>query len=431
MRLFTCVLSLSLAPAAFGTAVVSAQEAASGQAVVAPPAAEQPTAEQTAPARPAEDTTDVSDLWRRVRHKNEQVPVDLTAEPSKDRFLVFAPTFGSKPSTGLTVGLNGNMAFFRGDTSTRLSTVGGGVRVSQKKQVLANLRYALFGSDEGWYFDGDNRANWTSINAYGLGAFTDTSDATNVKYDFLRFYEAAYRRVKPGLFVGGGFNLNSRYNIHAGGSEASFDNSAYVSYTESHGFPLDHQASAGGNVAVRYDTRDNAINAERGWLAAATYRTYFKGFVGGDATYQQVSIDVRTYRSLTRTGSQRIAFWMVSDLVTGGVAPFLDLPTTGSDARSGRGYTEGRNRGEHLAYGEIEYRGALTPSGLAGFVAFVNTTTIGSSDTGAHLFENAAPAAGFGLRLLLNKRSRTNFYTDWGWGTNGSRGFYLGIQEAF
>ena len=153
--------------------------------------------------------------------------------------------------------------------------------------------------------------------------------------------------------------------------------------------------------------------------------------LGGDATYQQLTVDLRTYKSLTRTGSQRIAFWMITDLVTGGVAPFLDLPTTGSDARSGRGYTEGLNRGEHLAYGEVEYRGALTPNGLAGFVAFFNTTTIGSSDTGAHLFENAKPAAGLGLRLLLNKRSRTNFYTDWGWGTGGSRGFYLGIQEAF
>ncbi|HKB09413.1 MAG TPA: BamA/TamA family outer membrane protein, partial [Vicinamibacterales bacterium] len=248
---------------------------------------------------------------------------------------------------------------------------------------------------------------------------------------FLRFYEAAYRRVRPGLFVGGGFNVNSRYNIRAGGTESSFDHSAYASYTERHGFAPDHQSSAGGNVAMRYDTRDNAINAERGWLAAATYRTFFKGFVGGDATYQQLSIDVRAYKPLTKSGSQRIAFWMVGDLVTGGVAPFLDLPTTGSDARSGRGYTEGRNRGEHLAYGEIEYRGALTPSGLAGFVAFFNTTTIGSSETGARLFENAAPAAGVGLRLLLNKRSRTNFYTDWGWGTDGSRGFYLGIQEAF
>ena len=422
MRLFSCVLGLCLARAAFGTAAVSAQATAPAQA-----AAEQPEA-----ARPAEQATDVGDLWRRVRHKDEPVPVDLAAEPTKDRFLVFAPTFGSKPSTGLTVGLNGNMAFFRGDgASTRLSTVAGGIRVSQKKQVLANLRYALFGRDEGWYFDGDNRANWTSINAYGLGGFTDASDATNVKYDFLRFYEAAYRRVRPGLFAGAGLNVNSRYNIRAGGSEAGYDHSAYVSYTESHGFPLDHQTSAGGNLAVRYDTRDNAINAERGWLAAATYRTFFKGFIGGDATYQQLSIDVRTYKSLNRTGSQRIAFWMIGDSITGGVAPFLDLPTTGSDARSGRGYTEGRNRGEHLAYGEIEYRGALTASGLAGFVAFVNTTTIGSAETGARLFDNAAPAAGVGLRLLLNKRSRTNFYTDWGWGTNGSRGFYLGIQEAF
>jgi hypothetical protein len=426
MRVLPCVLWLCLAQAAFGTAVLNAQESAPGQ-----PAAEQPAAEQP-PARPADQTTDLSDLWRRVRHKDEAVPVDLSAEPSKDRFLVFAPTIGSKPSTGLTLGLNGNMAFFRGDSpSTHLSTLAGGIRVSQKQQVLANMRYALFGRNEGWYFDGDNRANWTSINAYGLGGLADTSDATNVKYDFLRFYEAAYKRVRPGLFVGGGFNLNSRYNIRAGGSDSSFDNSAYVSYTESHGFPLDHQASAGGNVALRYDTRDNAINAEHGWLAAATYRTFFKGFVGGDATYQQLAIDVRTYRSLTKTGSQRIAFWMVSDLVTGGVAPFLELPTTGSDARSGRGYTEGRNRGERLAYGEIEYRGALTPSGLAGFVAFVNTTTIGSDETGARLFQNAAPAAGVGLRLLLNKRSRTNFYTDWGWGTNGSRGFYLGIQEAF
>ena len=421
MRFLPCVLGLCLARAAFGTAVLHAQDTSSGAA-----APEQPA------ARPADQMTDVGDLWRRFRHKDEPVPVDLTAEPSKDRFLVFAPTFGSKPSTGLTLGLNGNMAFFRGDSgSTRLSTVGGGIRVSQKKQVLANLRYALFGGDEGWYFDGDNRANWTSINAYGLGAHVDTSDATNVKYDFLRFYEAAYRRVTPGFFVGGGLNINSRYNIRAGGSEASFEDSAYVRYTESHGFPLDHQAAAGGNIAVRYDTRDNAINADRGWLASATYRTFFKGFIGGDATYQQLSIDVRTYKAFTKTGSQRIAFWMVGDLVTGGVAPFLDLPTTGTDARSGRGYVEGRNRGEHLAYGEIEYRGALTPSGLAGFVAFFNTTTIGSSDTGARLFENAAPAAGVGLRLLLNKRSRTNFYTDWGWGTNGSRGFYLGIQEAF
>jgi hypothetical protein len=117
--------------------------------------------------------------------------------------------------------------------------------------------------------------------------------------------------------------------------------------------------------------------------------------------------------------------------VTGGAPPYLDLPTTGGDVRSGRGYSEGRYRGEHLVYGEVEYRGALTPNGLLGFVAFLNSSTIGSAETGARLFETFAPAAGLGLRVLLNKRSRTNLTTDWGWGKAGSHGFYLGIQEAF
>src|SRR4051794_34194910 len=129
MRLLSCIFSLCLVPAAFGTAVLSAQDAASAQA-----AAEQPPR-----ARPAEETTDLSDLWRRGRHKAKRVGVDRGADPTKVRSLVFAPPFGSKPSPGLPLGLNGNMAFFRGDPSPRLSTVGGGVRVSQKKQVLANL----------------------------------------------------------------------------------------------------------------------------------------------------------------------------------------------------------------------------------------------------------------------------------------------------
>ena len=79
----------------------------------------------------------------------------------------------------------------------------------------------------------------------------------------------------------------------------------------------------------------------------------------------------------------------------------------------------------------MEYRGALTKNGLLGFVAFLNTTTVDSQETGERLFDAFAPGAGLGLRVLLNKRSRTNLCTDYGWGKQGSRGFYLAIQEAF
>ena len=401
------------------------------------PLAPSPVQAQDAPDDPAAvqpgPTLDVADLWHRFRHKDEPAPPapDSQADPQR-RFLVVVTAIGARPSTGITLGVNGNMAFFRGDAhSTHISSAVGGLRISQKQQVLSNVRFAVFTENDRWFLQGDNRANWTSLNTYDLGSDSGTGGAANLKFNFFRFNETAYRTVKPGLFVGFGLNVNVRSNIRAGDTETGFDRSAYLAYTERHGFSRDQQVSTGTNLGLLFDTRDNGINATRGWLASVAYHTFFKGFVGGDATWQELSLDVRTYRPLTASGSQRLAFWVLSDLVTGGAAPYLDLPTTGGDARTGRGYTEGRYRGERLVYSEIEYRGTLTRSGLLGFVAFFNTSTIASTETGTTLFETYAPAAGFGLRVLLNKRSRTNLTSDWAWGKQGSHGFYLGIQEAF
>ena len=99
--------------------------------------------------------------------------------------------------------------------------------------------------------------------------------------------------------------------------------------------------------------------------------------------------------------------------------------------RSARGYSEGRFRGERLVYGEVEYRTTLTANGLLGAVAFLNATTVTNSLTGEHLFDSGALGAGGGLRVLLNKRSRTNLCFDVGFGKEGSHGVYLAVQEAF
>ena len=64
-------------------------------------------------------------------------------------------------------------------------------------------------------------------------------------------------------------------------------------------------------------------------------------------------------------------------------------------------------------------------------VAFLNATTVSSQDRGEHLFDSVAIGGGAGLRLLLNKRSRTNLCADMGFGKDGSHGFYLAVQEAF
>jgi hypothetical protein len=384
----------------------------------------QPAQKQTAdPAR----EVDAADLWRMLRHKD---PPD--AETAR-RFLVFAPSIGSKPSTGLNGGFSGNVAFFLGDPSTtHISSITGGLKVSQKKQTLGGVRFATFSSDDRWFFQGDNRLSWTSLNIYGLGTSTQTADAVNAKYDLFRFYETAYHRVEPGLFVGFGLNVSDHTDVRPGtAAAATWDQSAYITYSQKHGFEADQQTSSGTSLGLIYDTRDNAINAERGMLASATYRTFFEGFLGGDSTWQELYLDARTYKTLTKDARHRLAFWFLGDLVTGGTAPYLDLPATASQERSARGYGEGRYRGEHMLYGEMEYRGTLTHRDLVGFVAFLNVTTVDNSETGQKLFEALAPGAGFGFRFLLNKRSRTNLCTDYGWGKDGSRGFYLAIQEAF
>ena len=81
--------------------------------------------------------------------------------------------------------------------------------------------------------------------------------------------------------------------------------------------------------------------------------------------------------------------------------------------------------------GGIQFRDTLTKNGLLGYVVFLNSTTIAGISSDEHLFQSFAPGAGGGLRVLLNKRSRTNLCVDYGVGKQGSRGLYLAIQEAF
>ncbi len=70
-------------------------------------------------------------------------------------------------------------------------------------------------------------------------------------------------------------------------------------------------------------------------------------------------------------------------------------------------------------------------NGLLGMVAFVNATTISNLQQDERLFDSVAIGGGAGLRLLINKRSKTNLCIDYAWGQQGSKGLYLALLEAF
>jgi len=379
------------------------------------------------------ETIDLIDVWNLIRHK-PPAPADRVdyTQPMK----AVAPVIGVKPSAGVMLGVAGNVAFFTGDPkTTHISSAVVSATFSQKHQTSLSGRFALSTKDDRWRVDGDNRAQWTSQDTYGLGTSSELGSGVNAKYDFFRVHETVLHQVRPALFAGGGIHFDDHTNIHPGTdlSDADWNETAYVQYSQAHNLPLDHQISAGPSVAIVADTRDSAIDPRAGWLLNTSYRGLIKGFLGGSSGWQLVHAEGRTYVPLDAENRRRLAFWVFGDFTFAGAAPYFDLPATGMDpyGRSGRGYGEGRFRGERLLYGEVEYRSTITRNGLLGWVAFLNTTTITNLQRGERLFHSGAPGAGAGLRALINKRSRTNLCFDIGVGKEGSRGVYLAVQEAF
>ncbi len=374
--------------------------------------------------------TDVTDLIRAWRHK-EPPP----ANQPRQKMIVAAPIIGSNPSAGFLLGIAAQMAVFRGDPSTTRITSGiASLSVSTKKQILFNVRFDSYSDGNRWFIEGDNRFQKTSQNIYGFGTATPTVAATNTDYGFVRVHETVYRRATKDVYVGGGFLFDSHTNVEpADASDPTWPTSPYIAYSQQHGLPTDAQQSAGFSVNLLLNRRDNDINARRGWRVDARYRASFQGFLGGDSSWQELDGDARAYIPLDKAGRHRIALWSYASVVTTGVAPYFDVPATVMDTygRSARGYQEGRYRGEQLVYGEAEYRGPLMRKGLLGVVAFATMTTVSNRQTGEVLFESVAPSVGGGLRLLLNKHSRTNLCVDVAWGTDSSSGVYLAIQEAF
>jgi hypothetical protein len=385
----------------------------------------------TTPADP-EPATDVFDLLRRLRQKE---PKPEAAWDYREPMIAVAPVIGAKPSSGVLLGAAGNVAFYRGrPATTHISSAVASFTVSTKGQVAVTNRFTIYARDDRWRIDGDHRAQWTSLETHALGTSADTRDGIVIDYDFFRLHNTVLYRVRPKLFAGGGLYYDAHVRIGpAEGAEGAWAGSPYVDYTETNGLPLDAQAAAGASVDLLWESRDSSISPTGGWLARGSYRTLFEEFLGGDSSWQRVSLDVRTYHALDRDGRHKLAGWFLADLVVGGVAPYFDLPAMGLDmyGRSARGYAEGQFRGERLAYAEIEYRGTLTRNRLLGIVAFLNVTSASNRIEGEQLFDSFATGGGAGLRLLVNKRSRTNLCLDFGVGKQGSRGVYLAVQEAF
>lgn len=374
----------------------------------------------------------------------------------RDISIIPLPAIASNPTNGWMFGVAPGMSWYMGDPkNTSISSALGTVIYTTKKQWIITLKSNTFLSKDSWNLMGDWRYFITSQPTYGLGTgpqsakpisdglieYTDNpyepiSTAQMMEFDYFRFHETVLKRYQDTRFFAGvGYHLDVHNNIVDNLLNLDSDIvTSHYTYNLIEGFDPGGYTTSGISLNALYDSRDNAVNPYSGRYAFANIRINPE-FLGSDKNSSILWLEYRDYIHLNKQRPRHlIGFWTYGWFVTSGNVPYLDLPAVGWDqfGRSGRGYTQGRFRGEDVMYLESEYRFPLQKNKeMFGGVVFANATTASNRNADINLFKYMDTAYGLGLRVMINKKSRANLNLDYAWGKYGSQGFYFGLNEAF
>ncbi len=393
-----------------------------------PPAARPGPVEGTPDIDPAEATMDLPELIMRGLGLHEEKTPEQIAEDRRKKFHWNAvPFILTSPLIGFGFGVAG-AGVFRVDDGEKLSKFATNILYTVKNQVSIPLRTSIYFAGGDWSLVG--YTNWQIFPAptWGLGGNTPNQDEVVVDKSLIRFWETAFRRVFSDLYVGAGFYWDRFYAVSDRGTAPGIQN-PFTAYPYGTSGPFDN---VGISLDLLWESRDNPVNATRGYYATATYRA-FPAWLGSTYEWQSLYVDGRAYFSLPKP--HVLALWAYGWFSFGNT-PYLSLPSIGSDpdARSGRGYIEGRHIGKSLLYLEAEYRFRIWD-----FVGGVVGANIHSASQqrqpgepqNSPLYQFWYPAVTAGIRVLVNKPTRTNGLVEVGVGTNGSWGIYLNINENF
>ena len=366
-------------------------------------------------------------------------------KPTKNNFFLIIPVVGAQPATGLFVGGITQYTFKGKGEIDKYSVANLGIIYTLKKQWMVNLKNNILLMDNRLFLSGDARFYIFSQSNYGLGTdiipslgkqtvdFSVESITEPMDYNYYKFHQTASYELQSNFYVGGGLNLDYYTNIIDKNLDVENGGFTYhYKYNQLHGFSSTEYFLSGLSLNLVYDSRDNQVNTYKGWFANINYRINPVLFEG-----QQFSnvlfAEYRKFIPLSPRNERYIlGIWAYSQLVTNGKVPYLNLPAIGWDqrSRSGEGYTQGFFRGNSLLYTSAELRFPITCNQMLSGTLFANFVTVGNSDEKLRLFEAIQPAIGMGLRLLIDKRTRTNLVFDYAWG-NKSNGLYVNAGETF
>jgi len=360
---------------------------------------------------------DVSDLLAKIfKHKQKKAVDTVTSKPS----ISVVPAIGYTLVSKLALVMAGNVAFRTGPDA-RVSSIVASSSITQRKQFTLPIESDIWSKNNTYNFVGDFRFYKYPQSTYGLGSNSDINHEDPMDYEYFRFYETILRHVVGNLYLGAGYIFDDHWHIT--------DQGNFNDYTSYNG-KVNHTVSTGVTLNALLDSRNNGINPSKGNFISVQYRDNVE-FLGSTSGWRSLIVDVRKYITFPQGSDNVLALWSFDWLVLSGEPGFLDLPSTQWDAYSatGRGYIQGRFRGADMVYAEAEYRYKILDNGLLGGVFFLNGESL-SAAPGTRL-QGIQPGFGPGLRIKLNKVSKTNICIDYGFGREGSNGLFIDVGEIF
>ena len=398
------------------------------------------------------DSCPQQDIFDILTKKKLQAP----EIPSRKVRAIILPLIASSPATGLQLGAGSSVSWSMGNNpDTKLSAGSVQVLWTTQRQLITYIRTTMFLNENKWFLQTDWRWYLFRLPVYGLGTgpennipeLPDGPDKEanpviyeggifHMKYNWIKFHNILFRETAKHFYTGIGFHYDKYYDIVD--ADLVLDSSVQVitphySYCMLHGFNPSTYTVSGLSINFAFDSRDNIINAYRGVYINVNYLYNFT-FLGSDHNGSRLWTEFRTYVGLSpRVPRHLLAFWVFGSFNVSGELPYLNLMSNGFDVMnsSGRGYAQGRWRGEDFVYGEVEYRFPISPcSKIVGGVLFANVTTASNRDMHVPLFGYFKPGCGFGLRIMVGKNDRTNLLIDFGIGQLAT-GLYLQAQEIF
>lgn len=369
----------------------------------------------------------------------------------RDFKLVPLPAIGSNPANGWLFGVAPSATWRMGNPeNTHLSNLVGNFLYTTKKQWIFSSRSNIFLSEDKWILWGDWRYFITSQPTFGLGSAAPNDPTENpnqagvlwgeqqMDFSWFRFYEAVLKRISDSKFyLGIGYHLDI-YSKIDNFLDAESDPSdllfSHDFYNTQLGFDEERYKLSGISINGLYENRDVAVSPYEKNFALISYKVNPQ-FLGSDKTSATLLLDYRHYFNLSNKRKRHlIGVWGLGNFLVSGDLPYMSLPSIGYDTfgRGGRGYAQGRFRGETMVYAESEYRFPLQKEKETfGGTVFFNASSFGSKMTQEKLLENINAAYGIGLRVMINKENRTTITADYGFGKKGNSGFYLNVNETF